>query len=53
MIYVVFAAMATGVEKFACCQPDLVSLENFTVASRAPFFVQRWPEWVPLLPTPL
>ena len=39
-----FAVMATGVEKFACCQPELVSAVKVTLASSVPPLVQRWPE---------
>ena len=45
--------MAAGVVKFACCQPDLVSFTNFTVLSRVPPLVQRWPVWVPTFSGPL
>lgn len=47
------AEMATGFEKFACCHPEAVSLANFTDARIVPFFVQRWPLWVPVLVDPL
>ncbi len=45
----VFAVMATGVEKLACCQPDVVSPLKVTVASRAPVWLHRWPTWRPVL----
>ena len=45
--------IATGVEKFACCQPVAVSPVKVTVASLVPALVQRFPTWVPVLPAPL
>ena len=49
MLLVVFAVIATGDEKFACCQPELVSSVKFTLASREPPLVQRCPECTPVL----
>ena len=48
-----FAATATGVEKSACSQPELVSLLKVTLASSVPPLVQRWPECVPVFCGPL
>jgi len=45
--------IATGVAKFACCQPDAVSLPNVTEASFVPDADHRLPTWVPVLPLPL
>jgi len=42
--------MATGVEKFTCCQPEALSPVNVAVASRAPVLLQRLPTCVPVLP---
>jgi hypothetical protein len=53
MTYVVFAAIATGVEKFASCQPDAVSLENVTLARLTPLLVHNAPMCVPVLSLPL
>jgi hypothetical protein len=53
MMYVVFAAMATGEEKLACCQPDAVSPVNVTVESFVPVLVHRLPMWEPVLVVPL
>ncbi len=44
---------ATGVAKFACCQPVAVSPVKVTVASRVPALVHSEPVWVPVLPAPL
>jgi hypothetical protein len=52
-MYVVFAEIATGDEKLACCQPDAVSLVNVTVASFVPVLVHRFPMCVPVLVGPL
>jgi len=37
----VFAAIGTGVAKFACCHPDAVSLVNAAEASSVPVLDQR------------
>ena len=44
-----FAEMATGVEKLACCQPEVVSAVKVTVARRAPVWLHKWPTWAPVL----
>jgi hypothetical protein len=45
--------MATGDEKFTCCQPELLSPVKVALASRVPVLLQRFPTWVPVLLTPL
>jgi len=45
--------MATGVAKFACCQPESDSLVKVTEASRVPVLVQRYPRCLPLFVEPL
>jgi hypothetical protein len=49
----VFAAIAIGVAKFACCQPVAVSPPNVTVPSSVPVADHRWPTCVPVFPDPL
>jgi hypothetical protein len=49
----VLAVIATGVEKFTCCQPVAVSPVNVAVASKVAELLQRCPMWVPVLFTPL
>ena len=44
-----FAVMATGPEKFACCQPEAVSPVKVTLAKSAPELLHKWPTWVPVL----
>jgi hypothetical protein len=50
---VVFAAMGTGEEKLASCQPEAVSFVKVTVANFTPPIVHRLPVWVPVLLVPL
>jgi len=52
-MYVVLAAIATGVEKLACCQPEAVSFLNVTLARSVPPFDQSFPVWVPVFCGPL
>jgi hypothetical protein len=40
--------MATGMEKFTCCQPESVSLVKVSVASRVPVLDHRLPICVPV-----
>src|SRR5215510_10726705 len=47
-MYVLPAVMATGDEKFTCCQPDSVSLVNVALANRAPSAVHKFPMCVPV-----
>jgi hypothetical protein len=49
----VLALIATGVEKFTCCQPVAVSPVKVAVANRVPVLLQRCPICVPVLFTPL
>ena len=41
--------MVTGVEKYACCQPEAVSEANVADASLVPVELHRLPTWVPVL----
>ena len=52
-MYVVFAAMLTGVENDTCCQPDADSPVNVAVASNVPSEAHKLPVWVPVLPEAL
>jgi hypothetical protein len=45
----VFAVIATGFGKLACCHPDAVSLLKVTVASCAPVLLHSVPVWMPVL----
>ena len=47
------AWIVTGLEKLAVCQPEAVSPVKVAVARRVPVLLQRWPTWVPVLPSPL
>ena len=47
-IYVVPAAMLTGLAKLTCCQPLAVSFVKVAVASRVPELVHRFPMCVPV-----
>jgi hypothetical protein len=45
----VLAWIATGVAKFACCQPEAVSPVNVTVPRFPPVLDHRLPTCVPVL----
>jgi hypothetical protein len=45
--------MLTGEEKFACCQPDVVSAAKVTAASFVPVLDHKAPVCVPVLLVPL
>ena len=45
---VVFAAIATGVGRFICCQPEAVSPLNVVVARSVPVLDHKWPVCVPV-----
>ncbi len=47
--YVVFAEIATGVEKSSSCQPEADSPLNVPLASSCPLELQRLPMWEPVL----
>jgi hypothetical protein len=49
----VLAVIATGLEKFTCCQPVAVSPVKVALASNVPVLLQRCPVWIPVLFTPL
>ena len=49
----VFAVMATGVAKLACCQPEAVSLVKVTCARNVPVLLHRLPTCVPVFVGPL
>jgi hypothetical protein len=44
----VFAVIAIGVVKFACCHPDAVSLVKAAVPSKVPVAVHSRPVWLPV-----
>jgi hypothetical protein len=41
--------MATGLEKFTCCQPEEVSFVKVALTSNAPELLHKLPTWVPVL----
>ena len=47
------AVIATGDEKFTCCQPEALSPVKVALASSAPVLLQRFPTCVPVLFIPL
>ena len=48
----VFAAICTGVAKFTCCHPEVVSLVNVADASSCPPLVHTRPTCVPPFSVP-